>query len=213
MIRRGRGAGAGRAGAGPIHRRRSLSVAALHSRQLNDHRALCPRETCDAPSGSTLCWPGHRKRIFIRTLHHNRRRCSAGWHRTHGKAAPPRPGRLCPSRTAVPGLRSGQNGRAHRPVRARTADALAPPGRRRLHRACPAPPLCPSPGRLPTAPAGPAATPSASAASYGWSRPRTAGDSGGAPHESLEAQDPAPSLGFTLPAAAPGGSTHLSPPG
>src|SRR5215831_16006602 len=126
-------------------------------------------------------------------------------------ARPPRPGRLCPSRTAVPGLRSGQNGRAHRPVRARTADALAPPGRRRLHRACPAPPLCPSPGRLPTAPAGPAATPSASAASYGWSRPRTAGDSGGAPHESLEAQDPAPSLGFTLPAAAPGGSTHLSP--
>jgi len=96
MIRRGRGAGAGRAGPGPIHRGRSLSVAALPSRQLNDHRALCPRETCDAPSGSTLCWPGHRKRIFIRTLHHNRRRCSAGWHRTHGKAAP------VPARPALP---------------------------------------------------------------------------------------------------------------
>jgi hypothetical protein len=59
--------------------------------------------------------------------------------------------------------------------------AEASPGR-------PAPPLCPSPGRLPTAPAGPAATPGASAACCGWNRPRTAGDSGGAPHEFLEAR-------------------------
>ena len=213
MIRRGRGAGAGRAGPGPIHRGRSLSVAALHSRQLNDHRALCPRETCDAPSGSTLCWPDHRKRIFIRTLHHNRRRCSA-------RLAPdPRQGRPASSRPALPvpygrapGHRQGRTG-APTGLYVPAPLMLSRPqagggstGRARRPRCVQARAGCPRPRR-------PAATPSASAASYGWSRPRTAGDSGGAPPRVLEAQDPALSLGFTLPAAAPGGSTHLSPPG
>jgi hypothetical protein len=96
-MRQGRTAGSGRAGSAPTPAGRSLSVAALHSRQPNDHRALCPRQTCSAPSGDTPHWPDHRKRTTVRSLHHDRLRRSVGRHRTNGKAAPPRPPCLAPA--------------------------------------------------------------------------------------------------------------------
>ncbi|SRR6266487_153540 len=124
-------------------------------------------------------------------------------------AASLRLGRPCLSHTALPHP-AGKNGHARRPSRSRAADALAPPGGGSDR---PRAPPCPSPGWLPSAPAGPAAAPKrAPAASCGWSRPRTAGDSGGAPTRAFGGPGPALSLGFTLPAAAPGGSTHPSPP-
>ena len=101
-MRQGRAAGADWAGPAPTHAGRSLSVAALHSRQPNDHRALCPRQTCSAPSGDTLRWPDHRKRTNVRSLHHDRLRRSVGRHRTNGKATPPRPPCLAPADPSVP---------------------------------------------------------------------------------------------------------------
>jgi hypothetical protein len=104
MIRQGRAAGAGWAGPAPTHAGRSLSVAALHSRQPNDHRALCPRQTRSAPSGETLRWPEHRKRTTVRSLHHDRLRRSVGRHRTNGKATPPRPPCLAPIGPPAPAV-------------------------------------------------------------------------------------------------------------
>ena len=104
MIRQGRAAGADWAGPAPTHAGRSLSVAALHSRQPNDHRALCPRQTCSAPSGETLRWPDHRKRTTVRSLHHDKLRRSVGRHRTNGKATPPRPPCLAPVGPPVPAV-------------------------------------------------------------------------------------------------------------
>ena len=118
------------------------------------------------------------------------------------------PGRLASPPPACPtALPHPQEERAPSAFSSR-ALMLAPPGRGRR----PGAPAVPKPGRLPTAPAGRRLPPSASAAGCGWSRPRTAGDSGGAPPRAFRGPGPALSLGFTLPAAAPGGSTHLSPP-
>src|SRR5262245_51185546 len=101
------------------------------------------------------------------------------------------------------------NGHARRPL----LPASLMLARRRADGALPGPaPAVPGPiahGR-----AGPAAPPRRLPTACGWSRPGAAGDSGGAPHERvLEVPGPARCRIFTLPAAAPGGSTHLSPAG
>jgi hypothetical protein len=166
----------------------------------HDHGALCPRQARSAQPGRTLSWLKHRKRTTIRnsTPRPTGRRSWAG---TRSPAAPACP---APIRLACPGSRpAGKNGRArcHMPVPPRSQTGGGSSG---AGQASPA--GTPEPGPTGLGPQG------ASATSRGWRRPCSAGGSGGAPPRASTGPGPASIPAFRLPAAAPGGSTHLSPP-
>jgi len=191
----------GRLGTGPGRTVTFCSGIAFPSTR--DHAALCPRQARSTPSGQAIRCSDHKRRTTVRF--YTTARADTAWASTEahsnstspaaaalphaaclGPPPPSWPGHavlarargLGPVRPAVPGsIPQGTGGpvgafRAGDPSRPRPA--AAPPGlafprhgQARLQRPPPA-------WRLP---------PSASAVSRGWSRPRTASDSGGAPHE------------------------------
>jgi hypothetical protein len=160
----------------------------------HDHGELCPRQARSAPPDQTICCSDHKRRTTVRS--YTTVGADTAWASTRPTATPPRPrrppcrtqpvlasprrlGQSPPSRPGHGRPWPGPSRRGTGVPSARSAPMLLrAPGRRRLHRDRP-----PPPGTSPVATPPPAwrLPPSASAVSHGWSRPRTASDSGGAP--------------------------------
>jgi hypothetical protein len=161
-------------------------------------------------AAALLRWPSDIKRITVRTLHHDRRRCSLGRHWTHGQAASPRPPCLVPPAPPRAGrLVLSQPALAVAiAARSRAADARAsrPAEASRDRPGAPAPP---DPRPVAHGPRRPSATASASAASCGRSRPHTAGDSGGAPPRAFWRPRTGSIAGLHTPRRCPG---RINPP-